>query len=35
MDVEYAILSKNIPLPQGIQLEKKAADNAGVVSTNI
>ncbi|XP_037714780.1 gamma-soluble NSF attachment protein [Drosophila subpulchrella] len=30
MDVEYAILSKNIPLPQGIQLEKKAVDNAGV-----
>ncbi|KAH8237118.1 hypothetical protein KR038_004616 [Drosophila bunnanda] len=23
MDVEYAILSKNIPLPQGIQVEKK------------
>ncbi|XP_016990353.1 gamma-soluble NSF attachment protein [Drosophila rhopaloa] len=27
MDVEYAILSKNIPLPQGIQVEKKAGDN--------
>jgi len=35
MDVEYAILSKNIPLPQGIQLEKKTGDNAGIVSTNI
>ncbi|XP_016927953.3 gamma-soluble NSF attachment protein [Drosophila suzukii] len=30
MDVEYAILSKNIPLPQGIQLEKKTGDNAGI-----
>ncbi|XP_017044918.1 gamma-soluble NSF attachment protein [Drosophila ficusphila] len=30
MDVEYAILSKNIPLPQGIQLEKKASDNTGI-----
>jgi len=30
MDVEYAILSKNIPLPQGIQMEKKAGDTAAV-----
>ncbi|XP_016952974.1 gamma-soluble NSF attachment protein [Drosophila biarmipes] len=30
MDVEYAILSKNIPLPQGIQLEKKTSDTAPV-----
>ncbi|KAH8291374.1 hypothetical protein KR054_011007 [Drosophila jambulina] len=29
MDVEYAILSKNIPLPQGIQVEKKQSDNVG------
>ncbi|XP_017013400.2 gamma-soluble NSF attachment protein [Drosophila takahashii] len=34
MDVEYAILSKNIPLPQGIQLEKKSSDNAGVETNN-
>ncbi|KAH8309175.1 hypothetical protein KR059_006616, partial [Drosophila kikkawai] len=29
MDVEYAILSKNIPLPQGIQVEKKPSDSVG------
>lgn len=32
MDVEYAILSKNIPLPKGLQVEKKPGDNAGNVS---
>ncbi|KAH8401844.1 hypothetical protein KR009_008245, partial [Drosophila setifemur] len=32
MDVEYAILSKNIPLPKGIQLEKKSGGNAGNVN---
>jgi len=26
MDVEYAILSKNIPLPKGIQIQKKTDD---------
>ncbi|BFG05490.1 gamma-soluble NSF attachment protein [Drosophila madeirensis] len=29
MDVEYAILAKNIPLPEGMHLEKKSEDNAG------
>ncbi|EDV37524.1 uncharacterized protein Dana_GF13483 [Drosophila ananassae] len=32
MDVEYAILSKNIPLPKGLQVEKKPGDNAGNVT---
>ncbi|XP_034652141.1 gamma-soluble NSF attachment protein [Drosophila subobscura] len=29
MDVEYSILAKNIPLPEGMHLEKKSEDNAG------
>ncbi|XP_022223918.2 gamma-soluble NSF attachment protein [Drosophila obscura] len=29
MDVEYSILARNIPLPEGMQLEKKSDDNAG------
>lgn len=32
MDVEYAMLSKDIPLPRAIQVEKKAGD-IGNVST--
>ncbi|XP_017148350.1 gamma-soluble NSF attachment protein [Drosophila miranda] len=32
MDVEYAILAKNIPLPEGMQLEKKSEDNAGIAT---
>jgi len=29
MDVEYALLSKNIPLPSGVQLEKDGVSSAG------